>query len=116
MYDDGSGEILTGCNECGKKFFFYIRKDQLERIKAKEEEGLELGAVEKEQIEKDVREISGFEDEETPVYLDFESVKVISPGKYKFDLTNLFSTTKPRVYRLEDGKYIIDLSSVKGGK
>jgi len=49
--------------------------------------------------------------EEAPVFLDFESVKVIRPGKYRVDLGNLFSTDKPRVYKLEDGKYIIDLTS-----
>jgi len=112
MYDDGSEEILKGCNECGKKFFFYIRKEQLDKIKEVElKEDKELTPVEKDQIEKEIREISGFEDEEVPVFLDFESVKVLRPGKYVIDLANLFATDKPRVYKLEDGKYIIDLST-----
>jgi len=113
LYDDGSEEVLSGCNDCGRKFFFYIRKDQLEKIKAKEESELELSSSEKVQIEKDVREISGFEDEEAPVFLDFESVKVVKPGKYLVDLGNLFSMDKPRVYKLEDGKYIVDLSKIR---
>jgi len=70
-----------------------------------------LGVGEKQQIEQDVREITGFEDEETPVFLDFESVKVLKPGKYVVDVGNLFATDKPRVYKLEDGKYIVDLST-----
>lgn len=112
MYSDGSEEILKGCSECGRKFFFYVRKEQLQRMKENEEMEIELGSMEKEQIERDVREISGLEDEEIPVFLDFESVKVIKPGKYVVDLANLFSTNKPKVYKLEDGKYIIDLTQM----
>ena len=76
----------------------------------------ELTFIEKKQIEEDVREIAGIEDEETPVFLDFESIKVVKPGKYLIDLTKLFSG-KLQVYQLEDGKYIVDLaSSVKSGE
>ncbi|MBU0760651.1 MAG: Zn-ribbon domain-containing protein [Nanoarchaeota archaeon] len=113
LYEDGSEQVLKGCDGCGRKFFFYIRKDQVDKIRENEELDVELDAVEKKQIEQDVREISGFEDEEVPVFLDFESVKVIRPGKYAVDLGNLFATNKPRVYKLEDGKYIIDLSTIK---
>lgn len=109
-YEDGSEQVLRGCDECGRKFFFYIRKEQLARIKQEENQEIEFFGQDKKQIEKDIREISGFEDEETPVFLDFESVKVIKPGKYAVDLGNLFATDKPRVYKLEDGKYIIDLT------
>lgn len=113
MYDDGSEEVLKGCSDCGRKFFFYIRNDQLKKMKEQAEEHIELGVGEKKQIEQDIREITGFEDEETPVFLDFESVKVVKPGKYIVDLANLFSTDKPRVYKLEDGKYIVDLSQIR---
>jgi hypothetical protein len=112
LYEDGSEQVLKGCDNCGRKFFFYIKKEQLEKIKEQEEVNIELEAGDKKQIEKDVREISGFEDEETPVFLDFEIIKVIRPGKYAVDLGNLFATNKPRVYKLEDGKYIIDLSRI----
>lgn len=112
LYEDGSEQVLKGCDNCGRKFFFYIRKDQIDKIKLAEESEIELNLTEKKQIEKDIREISGFEDEEVPVFLDFESVKVIKPGKYAVDLGNLFTVNKPRVYKLEDGKYIIDLSQV----
>jgi len=50
------------------------------------------------------------------VFLDFESVRVLKPGKYLLDLQKLFSMGKPRVYQLEDGKYIVDLASVSPGK
>ena len=110
LYQDGSEQVLKGCEECGRKFFFYIRKEQVDRMKENEDLTVELDTAEKKQIEKDIREISGFQDEDTPVFLDFESVKVVKPGKYAVDLGNLFATDKPRVYKLEDGKYIIDLS------
>ena len=111
LYDDTSEEILKGCGGCGRRFFFYIRKSQLEKMRVSAEEEVMLEPEEKKQIEEDVREISGMEDEEVPVFLDFESIKVMKRGKYFVDLTNLFATDKPRVYKLEDGKYIIDLST-----
>ncbi len=116
MYGDGSEEILKGCSGCGKKFFFYIRKEQVDKIKVVAEESVELSSEEKTQVEQDVREIVGMEDEEMPVFLDFESVKVIKPGKYLLDLGKLFEMGKPKVYKLEDGKYVVDLSSVRKGE
>src|SRR3989338_3551359 len=113
MFEDGSEEILKGCSECGRKFFFFIRKEQFDKMRQQAAEvEVELKNDEKEQIERDVREIAGLIDEEIPVFLDFESVKIIRHGKYAIDLANLFSMEKPRVYRLEDGKYVIDLSSI----
>lgn len=112
VYEDGSEQVLKGCTDCGRKFFFYIKKEQLDKIKISEQLEPELAQEDKEQIEQDVREITGFEDEETPVFLDFESVKIIKPGKYLVDIGNLFSRDKPRVYKLEDGKYVIDLSKI----
>lgn len=111
MFGDGSEQVLKGCDNCGRRFFFYIRKEQLEKIQKQEEAGVEFFGEDKKQVEKDIRDIAGFEDEDTPVFLDFESVKVVKPGKYAIDLGNLFSMDKPRVYKLEDGKYIIDLAT-----
>lgn len=112
IYSDGSKEILEGCAKCQSKFFFYIKEEKLKEIMLNKAEEPDLSNLEKKQIEEDVREIAGLEDdEETPVFLDFESVKVIKPGKYLIDLQNLFSKEKPKVYQLEDGKYIVDLSA-----
>ncbi len=109
-YEDGSQELLSGCSKCGKKFFFYIKKEQAEKIRSEDVEE-SISSVEKKQMEKDVREIAGLENEEDPVFLDFESVRVVRPGKYLVDLGKLFERNKPRIYQLEDGKYIIDLAS-----
>lgn len=110
IYPDGAKEILEGC-QCKSKFFFYIKEEKLKEILENKSDELNLSAEEKNQMEEDVREIAGVKDEDTPVFLDFESVKVIKPGKYLLDLQKLFTMDKPRVYKLEDGKYIVDLSS-----
>lgn len=114
IYEDGSNEVLEGCKSCKGKFFFYIKNDKLKEILANKEMP-ELSNVEKKQMEKDVRDIVGVNpEEEAPIFLDFESVKVLKPGKYLLDLTKLFSMNRPRVYQLEDGKYIVDLSPHRG--
>lgn len=109
IYADDAKEIMNGC-ECKSKFFFYIREEKLKEILKIEEEVQELNPEEKEQIEEDVREITGLTDPESPVFLDFESIKILKPGKYILDLQKLFARDKPRVYKIEDGKYIVDLS------
>ena len=50
-----SGELLEGCADCGGRFFFYIRDEQLQKIK--EEPIIEIPEEQKANIEKDIREI-----------------------------------------------------------
>lgn len=112
VYEDGSQEILKGCSSCGSRFFFYLTQEKLDKIKQTNEEVLELTNTEKKQIEKDVRDIAGLkEDDDTPIVLDFESVKILRPGKYLIDVHNLFTKERPLIYKLEDGKYIIDIAA-----
>ena len=108
MIESGSGEIIQGCRECGGRFFFYIREEQLKELKNKV---IEIPENEKKRVEKDIREIAGITDEEAPVILDIESIRVTGEGKFELDLTKLFQKDKPLVYKLEEGKYIIDLAS-----
>ena len=93
-----------------------MKMEQIEKSQAHEVINFDLTNVEKKQIEEDVREIAGLEDEEVPVFLDFESIKIVKPGKYLLDISNLFSRSKPLVYKLEDGKYIIDLKNLERKK
>ena len=104
----GSKELLEGCNNCGGKFFFYVKQEQLEQIK---KQVIEIPDNEKSTIEQDIREIVGITDEETPVILDLESVRVLGDGKFEIDLVNVFNKKRPLIYKLEEGKYIIDLAS-----
>ena len=104
----GSKELLEGCENCKGHFFFYIKDEQLEQIK---ERPIEIPEEDKKTIEKDIREMAGIQDEDTPVILDLESVRVTGSGKFEIDVVNLFNKERPLIYKLEEGKYIIDLAS-----
>ena len=104
----GSKELLEGCAECKGHFFFYIRDEQLEKIR---KSSIEIPEEEKEKVEEDIREMAGITDEDAPVILDIESVRVTGDGKFEIDLVNLFNKKRPLIYKLEEGKYIIDLAS-----
>ncbi len=110
LYPNAAPELLAGCS-CGSRFFFYIRDELAEKIKRQEEKPVELKGIDKVQVEKDVREMIGAVEEEIPVILDLESVKVLEPGKFEIDVVNLFKKERPLIYKLEEGKYIIDLAS-----
>ena len=107
FYQDGSEALLKGCSTCGGKFFFYVKKES-----RKEAEALtkNLTPEDKKQMERDVKEIIGEEVDKHPVILDLENIKVLQPGKFELDLVDLFRK-KPLVYRLEEGKYFIDVPS-----
>ena len=104
----GSKELLEGCESCKGHFFFYIRDKQLEEMK---EKPIEIPEEDKTKIEKDIREMAGIQDEDAPVILDLESVRVTGSGKFEIDVVNLFRKDRPLIYKLEEGKYIIDLAS-----
>lgn len=100
--------MLAGCSKCGSHFFFYLKDEQIKKIK---EHPIKIAEEDKKQIEKDIREMAGITEEDTPVILDIESVRVVGPGKFEIDLVNLFRKDRPLIYKLEEGKYIIDLAS-----
>jgi len=107
LYEDASNELLKGCSKCGGKFFFFVKKDAFERMK---QLTVSLTNDERREIERDVHEITGLEDTDEAVILDIESIRVLKPGHYELDLVDLFRG-KPLVYKLEEGKYVIDLAS-----
>jgi predicted nucleic acid-binding Zn-ribbon protein len=108
----GNKELIEGCASCGSRFFFYIREEQLESLKNKV---IEIPEEERVNIEKDIREMAGITDVDTPVILDIESVRAVGPGKYEIDVVNLFNKERPLIYKIEEGKYIIDLASTLKG-
>jgi hypothetical protein len=108
VYPDGSSDLLKGCSKCSGRFFFYVKESALKKA---EEVMANLSDKEKKQIEEDVLEIVGDKlDHESPVILDFESIRVLKPGKYELDLVDLFRG-RPLVYKLDEGKYVIDIVS-----
>ncbi|HII29646.1 hypothetical protein COT48_05735 [Candidatus Woesearchaeota archaeon CG08_land_8_20_14_0_20_47_9] len=105
FYSDGAAELLSGCS-CGGRLFFYIKKERLEESRNITEN---LTKKEKLQIEHDVLDLVGQPKSEEPVILDLESIRILKPGSYELDLVRLFKK-EPVVFRLEEGKYIIDLA------
>lgn len=116
LYDDGSSAIIKGCtgadgSACGGKLFFYVRKERMEELKEESAEVVNLSKKDKKQIEKDVYDLLGTDiDQDKPVVLDLESIRILRPGKYELDLVNLFEKKQPLIYRLEDGKYMVDVA------
>jgi len=112
LYPDGSKALLEGCDNCKSHFFFYIRDEHFNKLQ--EEHKLPIQNISKEEktsIEKDIREIIGIE-EEKPVVLDIESVRIIKKGKFELDIVKILRKDLPIIYKLEEGKYIIDLSGL----
>ena len=108
FYEDGSKEIIKGC-VCGGKLFFFIKKEKIEDMK-KISDQVKLTQKDKEQIEHDVFDLVGSEiDMDDTVVLDLEAIRVLKPGKYELDLVHLFRD-KPLIFKLEEGKYMIDLA------
>ena len=109
FYADGAAEILKGCS-CGARLFFYIKKKDIEYGK---ELLTNLSEEEKINIEKDVTEVLDIrhDEDDTPVVLDLESIRVVKPGKFEIDLVHLFKKD-PLIIKLEEGKYMIDLPQV----
>lgn len=112
IYPEANKFLLEGCS-CGSHFFFFIKPEQFEALKQKT---IELEEVDKKQVERDVREMAGIEEEEVPVVLDLESVRVIGRGKFELDIVKLFNRKLPLVFKVEEGKYIIDLASTLKNK
>lgn len=110
--DDAPYLLARGCDKCGSKFFFYVREESLKQA---EQDIKKLTKTEIEEIEKDIRDIvSEVEkpvDEDETVILDVEAIRVIRPGKYRIDVTNLFNQ-RPIVIRVGPGKYEIDLTTM----
>lgn len=104
FYSDGAEEILKGCT-CGSKHFFFVRKSKIKKAKKVQEE---LTEEQKKEIIEQIEEISGIHNE--PVVLDFETINVVEPGKFEIDLVNLMNKERPLVYKLDEGKYFIDVA------
>ena len=104
FFSDGAEEILKGCN-CGSKHFFFVKKAKLKKAKKIQEEFTE---EQKKEIIDQITEIAGVSNE--PVVLDFEAINVVEPGKFEIDIVNLMNKEKPIIYRLEEGKYVIDVA------
>ncbi|MFQ5531193.1 MAG: Zn-ribbon domain-containing protein [Candidatus Nanoarchaeia archaeon] len=108
IYPKATKALIEGCDDCGRHFFFFIREEQLNKVK---EEPVEISQEEKVHVEKEIRDMAGIPEESAPIILDIESVRVTGTGKFEIDIVNLFRKDRPLIYKLGEGKYIIDLAS-----
>ena len=109
IHADDSPCLVTGCDVCGSKFFFYIRQEAIEKA---DRELKDLKPKEIDEIERDIRDIIPREvDRDETVVLDLEAIRVIKPGKYRIDVSNLF-TQRPIVIRVGPGRYELDLTTL----
>ena len=83
----GSKEILEGCKECKGRFFFYVKDEQMSEVK---ENLIEIPTAQRKSIEKDVRDMAGITDDQAPVILDIESIRITGEGKFELDIAKLF--------------------------
>src|SRR3989338_7446888 len=97
IYEEVSNELLKGCSQCGGKFFFFVRKETLEKVK---QLTVDLTPKDRIEIERDIKELIEVEDLDKPVILDIESIRILKPGQYEIDLVDLFKG-KPLIYKLE---------------
>ncbi|MEM4605540.1 MAG: Zn-ribbon containing protein [Candidatus Pacearchaeota archaeon] len=109
IIEKASEEILKGCSNCGSKFFFYIRDEKILEFKNNEKKIISIPEEEKKEIEKEAREILGIVEEDQPVILDLESIRILGKGKFEIDLVSLINR-RPIVIKINEGKYVIDLS------
>jgi predicted nucleic acid-binding Zn-ribbon protein len=87
--------------------FFFVKESDLEKAK---ERAKNLTDEQKTEIEQDIYDILGKDPSaDAPIVLEFETISVLEPGKYEIDVVNLFKENHPLVYRLDEGKYMIDL-------
>lgn len=107
IYEKASEEILKGCSKCSGKFFFFIRSDSLNKIEKVTEK---LTKKDKTKLEKDMRELIGGKIKGEPIILDIASINISEPGKFELDLVKLFKG-EPIIYKLEEGKYFVDVAS-----
>lgn len=107
LHEDAAPELLKGCT-CGGKFFFFIKKENLNEM---QKEAEKLSSSERQEIVEDIMDIIGPDfDNSMPVVLNLESIRIKKPGKFELDLVKLFKG-EPLVYKIEEGKYFIDLPS-----
>lgn len=102
MYDDGSDELIDGCN-CGSSLFMY----------EKEAGEKEMSEEEREEVTEEIEEMAreGVEERENIKFeFDLDSISIEEEGVYQINLSRLLKEI-PLVIRREEGNYYIQLPS-----
>lgn len=97
-YEDGSEELINGC-ECGSSLFMYekdtVPEEEQERVESEIKEMAAAGIEEKDNIK--------FE-------FDLDSIRIQEEGVYEINVSRLLKEI-PLVIRRDEGNYYIQLPS-----
>ncbi|MFB6191677.1 MAG: Zn-ribbon domain-containing protein [Candidatus Nanohaloarchaea archaeon] len=102
MYDDGSDELIDGC-ECGSSLFMYEQ----------EAGAREMSEEEREEVTEEIQEMAreGVEERENIKFeFDLDSISIQEEGVYQINVSRLLKEI-PLVIRREEGNYYIQLPS-----
>ncbi len=102
MYDDGSDELISGC-DCGSSLFMYEKDGETE----------EMSQEEKEEVTSEIREMAkeGVEERANIKFeFDLDSISIKEEGVYQINISRLLKEI-PLVIRREEGNYYIQLPS-----
>lgn len=97
IYDDGSQELIDGC-DCGSNLFMYEPEE-------------EISEDEKQEVKNELEEMSlTSQSEKVELEFDIDSIRVQSEGVYEINISRLLDEI-PLVVRKREGKYYIQLPS-----
>ncbi|MFB6189953.1 MAG: Zn-ribbon containing protein [Candidatus Nanohaloarchaea archaeon] len=102
MYDDGSDELIDGC-ECGSSLFMY----------EKEAGAKDISEEEREEVTNEIEEMAreGVEERDNIKFeFDLDSISIEEEGVYQINVSRLLKEI-PLVIRREEGNYYIQLPS-----
>jgi len=103
MYEDGSDELISGC-ECGSSLFMY-EKEEGSEAEMTDEEREEVASEIEEMAQKGIKERDNIKFE-----FDLDSISIQEEGVYQINISRLLKEI-PLVIRREEGNYYIQLPS-----
>ncbi|MDD4137767.1 MAG: Zn-ribbon domain-containing protein [Methanoregula sp.] len=107
-YNDGSTEILKGCESCGNKKFLYVKEAELNRDVLEEKTIDEIA----DESEQEVLEVVEPKKKQVEMYDRVETIRIVSPGSYELNLEKMAQSDERIVSVGKEGSYIIDLMSM----
>jgi hypothetical protein len=101
VFEDGSGDILNGCPNCGWNKFLYVP--------AKPATETETDA---EDTDAEIQSDKVEEEKETVPDMEVESIRILEKGSYELNLESLLEREEIIMSMKEDGRYLVHLPSV----
>lgn len=114
-FRDGSVEILRGCPSCSGKKFLYV-SDRMKNEDVLGEKSIATIAQETKQEVLEVKPAAGPASRPMDILERVESVRIMGKGSYELNLERLAETQDIIIGMGNDGKYMLDLSSMSKPK